>query len=129
MNQNPSPKVRIKFIPKQVIVTNKSQIGFVVSNYMPSSDNHGRKLLIDGMNQIKDRLKLKEQYDKVDVVAFGEYKPIIPTNVVAHWVDRMITNSFGAVREDALIVWKLADGKHTFDPYTGEIKYDVNRTT
>lgn len=126
-SQNPSPKVRIKkFAQKQVVVTNKSQIRLVVSNYMPDSDGHGRKLLIDGMNQVKERLKLKDQYDKVDMGAFGDYKPIVPKNAVTHWVDRMINNTFGAIREDLLVVWNLQDGKHTFDPYTGEIKYDVN---
>ena len=120
------PRLRVKFAPKKIIITNKSQIRFAVSNYMPNSDNHGRKMLVEGFSQVKDRLKLEEQYSKVDVEDFGDFKPLLPKKTALHWVDRMIDNSFGAIREGLLIVWKLGDGKHSFDPFTGEIKYDIN---
>lgn len=117
-------KLRVK--PQKiepVIVISKSQIPAVVSNFMPSSDAEIRKHLLEGMNRIKDRLALIEQYKSLDQSKFGQYKPIIPDVVASHWVDELITRRLGAKREDLLVVWNLKDGRHTFDPFTGEIKY------
>lgn len=121
-----NPRVRVKYSPKRIVVTSKSEIRYLVSNYMPSSDTQGRKLLIEGLNQIKDRIYLENQYANIDHEAFGDFKPIIPVKAATHWVDRMIENAFNAKRDGLLIVWTLKDGKHSFDPFTGEIKYDIN---
>lgn len=119
-------KLRVK--PQKIepiIVISKSQIPVVVSNFMPNSDAEIRKHLLEGMNKIKDRYDLLDQYKNLDQSKFGQYKPIVPEVIASHWVDELITRRLGAKREGLLVVWNLKDGRHTFDPFTGEIKYDT----
>lgn len=106
------------------MITSKDQIKDVVHRFLPDSDSSIRKLLMNGFKDIKKRYKYYEEQDKIDESQFGNIKPAIVDNRNSkHWVDNLIRDRMGAVRDGLMIVWNLEDGVHKFDPFTGDITY------
>jgi len=128
MDKKIPPRTRIKHKKVDpIVVKSKHQIKDVIYRFLPNSEEQVRKLLISGMEEIKNRYELLKQQDDIDEGQFGGFPPLKVNYInTEHWVDRMIKQTLGAKREGLLIVWYLNDGKHTFDPFTGDVNYGIS---
>jgi len=116
-----------KIEPVKVLLM--GDIDAVIENFKPNSDAHVRKLLMDGLSDIKKRSIIVDSYNStVNDEDFGGYPPVNPDNIMSgfHWVDKLVKERMDAKIINLDIVWDLKDGKHVFNPYTGDVRYNVN---
>lgn len=114
-------KSKIPEIPDK-IVQSESELREMLKTYMPGSEAHARKTLMDGFEAIRHKMEAEESIQEIDPEDFGGYLPApLTINAAISTLDNFIKKRLGGEREGLTIKWRIGDSGWVFDPWTGTL--------
>jgi len=107
-------------------INSESELREMLKTYMPGSDAHVRKTMMDGFEAIRLKKEVEESLEEIDQDSFGGYIPApLTINAAISTLDNFIRKRMGGERKNLVIEWHIRGVKWVFDPWTGNLsKHD-----
>lgn len=107
------------------IINSESELREMLKTYMPGSDAHARKTLMDGFEAIRHKKEAEDSLQEIDPEDFGGYMPApLTINAAISTLDNFIRKRMGGERKDLTIKWGIGGSGWVFDPWTGTLSED-----
>jgi hypothetical protein len=103
-------------------IESESELRELLKTYLPGSDAHARKTLMDGFEAIRHKKEAEASIKDIDPKDFGGYIPApLTINAAISTLDNFIRKRMGGERKDLIIEWRIGESVLVFDPWTGDL--------
>jgi hypothetical protein len=105
------------------IIRSEAELREMLNNFLPGSEAHVRKVLMENFETIKAKVETREKIEEVDPDEYGGFvpAPLVVSDALVT-LDNFIVRSMGGERVGLTIQWVVGGVTWVFDPWTGELR-------